>query len=173
MFLVDNGWHMRDHWESANLVVQTLGMQIGPLDKDGLDLLFTFDPGDYAKRNVKNFGIPTAFQLAMEKAKPGDNMYMYKTSMAQSLRNVLRKYLNDGMPKKLTLIVLTTGIWDGVKDDAEMEVAAAIREMVRKRKGFYTDRWFGIEFVSFGNEPSGLTRLQEFDDNMTMRFGIP
>jgi hypothetical protein len=165
---------MREHWASATFVLQTLGMQIGPLDKDGLDLIFTRDPGTYARRNVKNFDIPKQFCAAMEAGtKAGDNLPMYKTSMALALRNVLRGYIHGGMRKKLTLIVLTAGVWDGVPDDAEREVAAAIKDMMSQcQQDFYPNRWFGIEFVSFGNDEAGLSRLQGFDDNMG-RFDVP
>jgi hypothetical protein len=42
--------------------------------------------------------------------KAGDNLPIYKTSMALALRNVLRDYIHGGMRKKLTLIMLTAGI---------------------------------------------------------------
>jgi len=163
---------MREHWDNATVVLQALGMQIGPLDKDGLDVYFTIDRGHYAKTNVKNFDIPKQFRSAMQNAKASDDMDMYATPMAQALRKVLWDYLNKDMPKKQTLIVLTTGVWDGMKDDAEVEVAAAIKEMMRRLQSFYLDRWFGIEFVSFGDNMAGLSRLQGFDDNMK-RFGVP
>src|SRR5436190_1922049 len=94
----------------------TLAMKIGPLDENGLDVLFAIGCDNYKKENVKGFDIPSTFRSAMELAEAPDEKDMYQTPMAQALLPILATYRSD-MSKKLTIIVLTTGEWEGQPDD--------------------------------------------------------
>lgn len=171
-FLVDNGWNMRPHWKRAKLVLETLAMKVGPLDENGLDLLFTIGQ-EYNRENIKGFDIPPVFRAAMDDAQaPEDEQSLY-TPMAEALKSRLSEYRND-MSKKLTIIVLTTGEWEnGNTDDVERGIAENFRKMSAMLADFYTERWCTIEFVSFGDNEQALQRLKDLDDTFSERYSIP
>lgn len=162
---------MRPHWECATLVLETLAMKVGPLDENGLDLLFTIGCDHYKKENVKGFDIPATFRAAMKAAQAPDDKSLYQTSMAQSLDSILSAYGKD-MSKKLTIIILTTGEWEGRRDDAENVIADAFKAMCKVKSNFERERLCTIEFVAFGDNAEALGRLRDLDDKME-RFGIP
>ncbi|KAK4208644.1 hypothetical protein QBC37DRAFT_296262 [Rhypophila decipiens] len=171
-FLVDNGWSMRPHWKRAKLVLETLAMKVGPLDENGLDLLFP--RGDYGRENVKGFDIPPAFRAAMNEAEAGDDEALYQTPMAKSLDALLSSHYKD-MSKKLTIIVLTTGEWEntGVLDDVEQVIATNLRNMSERLPKFFSERYCTLEFVSFGDNEEALQRLKDLDDEFSERYNIP
>lgn len=170
-FLVDNGWNMRPQWKRAKLVLETLAMKIGPLDENGLDLLFTTGQ-DYWRENVRGFDIPPTFRAAMDDAQAPEGERSVPTPMAQALNLILSEYRND-MSKKLTIIVLTTGEWEnGASDDVERVVANNLQQM-SMLPDFYVERWCTMEFVSFGHNEPALRRLQDLDDRFSQRYGIP
>lgn len=163
---------MRAHWARAKLVLETLAMKVGPLDENGLDLLFP--RGDYGKENVKGFDIPTEFRAAMNEAKADDDPALYQTPMAEFLNTLLSQYRTD-MSKKLTIIILTTGEWEksDVLDDVEQVIADNLRQMSAVSSSFYTERRCTLEFVSFGDNELALQRLKDLDDEFSQRYKIP
>jgi len=172
-FLVDNGWNMRPEWKKAKLVLETLAMKVGPLDENGLDLLFPIGR-EYGRENVKGFDIPPSFRAAMDDAQaPEDERSLY-TPMAQALNLILSEYRND-MSKKLTIIILTTGEWENgnTSDDVERVIADNLRTMSVMVPNFFADRWCTIEFVSFGDNEQALQRLKDLDDTFSQRYDIP
>ncbi|KAM7201206.1 hypothetical protein V8F20_004952 [Naviculisporaceae sp. PSN 640] len=171
-FVVDNGWSMRAHWKRAKLVLETLAMKVGPLDENGLDLLFP--RGDYGKENVKGFDIPTEFRKAMNEAKAEDDPELYQTPMAGFLNKLLSQYRTN-MSKKLTIIILTTGEWEESKtpDDVERVIAEHLRHMSAVLPNFDTERHCTFEFVSFGDNGQALQRLKDLDDEFSQKYNLP
>lgn len=164
---------MRPQWKRAKLVLETLAMKVGPLDENGLDLLFAIGQ-EYGKENVKGFDIPTVFRAAMDEAQAPELDRSLLTPMAQKMNSILAEYRND-MSKKLTIIVLTTGEWEhgNVPDDVERVIAENLRNMSALLRDFYSERWCTIEFVSFGDNEQALQRLKDLDDSFSERYGIP
>ncbi|KAK4198238.1 kinase-like domain-containing protein [Triangularia verruculosa] len=173
IFLVDNGWHMRPHWSCAKKVLETLAMQIGPLDDNGLDLRFTI--GDNNKDNIRGFDIKPTFQAAMTKAEAPDDQVLYQTPMAHCLLGFFRDHQwKISAKQKLTIIILTTGEWEpGVPNDVEKIIANTIRELCKKHEHFLLERLLTIQFISFGDNPQALERLSSLDNDLGRHFNIP
>jgi hypothetical protein len=163
---------MREHWDCASRVVQALAMKIGPLDENGLDLLFTIGCDNYKRENVMGFNIQSDFKAAMMEAKAPNDPNMYQTAMAKELGSIFSQYRKD-MSRMLTIIVLTTGLWEGQPNDVEEVVVEAVKAMCAVRSDFQIERWCTIEFVSFGDDEEALQRLKDLDDRMKDRYGIP
>ncbi|KAK0653691.1 kinase-like domain-containing protein [Cercophora samala] len=173
IFLVDNGWSMRSHWECATNVLETLAMQIGPLDDSGLDLWFTI--GDHKRENVKGFAIKSTFRAAMAERIAGDDPTLYQTSMAHALLEIFNAHrATISTEKRLTIIILTTGEWEmGELGDVERVIADEIRELCTKHRHFSIQRLLTIQFISFGDNPDALARLASLDNDLGKRFNIP
>lgn len=146
-------------------------MKIGPLDDNGLDLLFPIGGDNYGKENVKGFDIPRTFRAAMEAAQAPDEKSLYQTPMAQCLNSILSEHYKD-MSKKLTIIVLTTGEWEDAPDAVEEVIASNFQAMLEKKPGFERDRLCTIQFVAFGDNEQALARLAGLDDHMG-KFDVP
>lgn len=140
----------------------TLAMKIGTLDKDGLDLIFTV--GDSCeKSNIKEWDIPVKFEESMKRAL-GEITSGDITDMAATLMRVFDRYRD--MTKKQTLLVLTDGLWNGVKDDVERDIVKLVTEVRKRRAGKQERRWFSIQFISFGHDAEALARLTALDDDL-------
>ena len=151
-------------------------MKVGPLDKNGLDLLFTFKKDvkkdGLDKQNVKSSNIQSTFRAAMEKALAPDKERVFQTPMASCLDHMLEKYFRD-MSKKLTIIVLTTGEWEDASEVVEKIIAKHFTAMRQRRHDFERERLCTIQFVAFGEKDSALARLCDLDEKMSTKYGIP
>src|SRR5947209_3683332 len=129
---------MKQHWAIATEVLITLAMKIGPLDKDGLDLSYTIG-SNYNLQEVKGWGIPKTFKSSMQRA--GEKIdKMYQTNMKETLERIFDRYTDTS--KKMTLIVLTDGLWEGCvnDDDVEKLIASFITKLKPKLKK-WESRW--------------------------------
>lgn len=169
VFVMDNAASMVPHWDNATCVLLTLAMKIGPLDKDGLDLVYTIGETHEA-RGKKGWGMPTEFENSMKLAKR-DMEDRDKTNMGQTLRKIFDGYTD--FRKKLTLIILTDGIWKGstTENDVENSIVMFITNMKKKLKKFES-RWFSIQFVYFGDNEQAIDRLQRLDDKMPIEEDV-
>ena len=163
VFVVDNAASMVQHWADATKVLVTLAMKIGPLDEDGLDLVYTIGQ-DLGLQGVKGWDIVKKFENSMECAGR-EILPRYTTNMRETLQRLFDKYQN--MNKKMTLIILTDGLWQGCVSEGDVEklIVRFITDLGEKLKKWET-RWFSIQFVSFGDDEPALKRLQKLDDNM-------
>lgn len=165
VFVVDNAYSMLPHWENLKTTLLALAMKIGPLDKDGLDLVYTCGDTNNVTR-AKGWDIPTEFGLSIDRAKSMMNQND-KTNIEETLSKCFDSHSTTNKSQRQTLIVLTNGLWEGSTDwnSAEKEIARyinALRENIKKRE----KRWFTIQFISFGQDQKALKRLQELDDNL-------
>lgn len=138
-------------------------MKIGPLDKDGLDLIYTIGD-DHNVRQAKGWDIPRAFKSSMQSA--GQHIDpRNRTNMSETLQKIFDNY---DIRKKTTLIILTNGLWEGLAKENAVEtlVAAFVQDLNSKREKKWESRWFSIQFVSFGDDQIALERLRKLDDHM-------
>ncbi|KAH7163468.1 kinase-like domain-containing protein [Dactylonectria estremocensis] len=164
-FVVDNSASMKPHWNNVTMVLLALAMKIGPLDKDGLDLVYTIGERN-CLNNIKGQKIETKFQQSIENAFWHIDERNDKTDMAAALSRIFDDYLKD-TSKKQTLLILTDGCWDGSKriDDVENKIRNFVNHL-KAKLNLYESRWFSIQFISFGNNEANLKRLQELDDTL-------
>jgi hypothetical protein len=173
-FLIDNGETMKDFWEDAKRVLETLLMKSRGLDEDGMDLLFTSGPCHVDGRDGER-----QFMKSMNDhdAIPMDGM---RTDMAKVLEEILGNYLrlakkSYSRSKNLTLIVLTDGIWQGTldKDQVRRVVVDFCEELeVARGKSIRLERPVSIEFIQFGKDIDATARLRYLDDGLAWE-GFP
>lgn len=165
IFVIDNAYSMREHWEAMETTLLTLAMKIGPLDKDGLDLDYTCGETNRVS-GATNWNIRKVFRQSINKARseldPSD-----KTDMAETLARIFDVYMRGTLQKRQTIIILTDGLWEGSKDwtAVEKEIAQHINAM-REKLGRREHRWFTIQFISFGQNRAALDRLRDLDDKL-------
>ena len=166
---------MLPFWSVASHVLETLAMKLAGLDEDGLDLLFTIGE-EHNISNAKGSNTPSKFKKAIDKAHPAKltpQGMRYKTDMAATFGEIFNEYLRDPK-KKMTLIVLTDGIWEGsVKSKSVENKIVDFLKLLLKIRGTMEDRRFSIEFISFGNDEKAMLRLRRLDDELEKEFKIP
>lgn len=175
-FLVDNGETMIGFWYEATYLLETLVKKAVGQDENGMDLTFTAGPV-----KVENKNRWSDFKKAMcdARAIPTPDLH---TDMRKSLGNIFQKYIEElegkrRFPQKevknLTLIVLTDGIWAGVrnKDEVNQKVVSFAKELGR-RIGDLKERPVSIEFIQFGHDEEASYRLRHLDNDLKWQ-GIP
>ncbi|KAI9744665.1 MAG: hypothetical protein M1818_002194 [Claussenomyces sp. TS43310] len=175
-FLVDNAESMKPHWGRAKYLLETLLMKAEGLDEDGVDLMFT--QGSVKAENARGKS-KILKKMDDPKAIPADGVY---TDLKIRLQEIFDDYLrivrsrkrSYEKTRKLTIIVLTDGIWGGTgdKEGVNQSIVKFALNLERIMERQITDRPVSIEFIQFGMDPDATFRLRQLDDNLIMD-GIP
>ena len=149
-------------------------MKAAGQDENGMDLSFTI-----GRLELKNKKTGSDFWRAMENSavQPKDNMH---TDMQKSLDRILSAQLEEikrnwfkGSPKKLTIIVLTDGVWAGMKNKRDVDkTIVKFGKDVQNFLGNSEPRSVSIEFIQFGYNVDATHRLRRLDDELKFE-GIP
>lgn len=176
MTFVVNGTSMAQHWPNVLFTIETLYLKLDGLDKNSIDLFFTDrKKSSQNKEDLKRSWGRTSLLRSMNEAQPAaPNAYdeRVRTNMREVLSPIFQKFMASRRDRRMTLIVLTDGVWEGSNN--EDGVAQKITEFYKKwqLKGrVVEDRWFSIQFVSFGNDEAALHRLQVLDGELGL-YGI-
>lgn len=170
---MDNAETMADYWDEAIYLLETLVMKAKGQDENGMDLAFT-----NGQVYLKNSSKVAKFREKMEDqgAKPGGNGI--HTNLKKSLGDLLNKYIQDmrisirrGDMRKLTILVLTDGIWAGMTDkhDVDKMIVEFATELKRVQGTSLQDRQVSIEFIQFGFDPEASYRLRRLDDELPFK----
>ncbi|KAH8807981.1 kinase-like domain-containing protein [Xylogone sp. PMI_703] len=173
LFLVDNAVSMVPHWSEATSLVETLVKKAAGQDPDGPDLQFTM--GTHELKSEKR---ADAFKKAMKhkNAKPGK----YVTDITVPLGKIFDEYLekiirSKSIPhraevKEMTVIVLTDGLWEGVKVKTDVDdlIVKFVQKLSELTNGFIR-RQMSIEFIQFGKDPEATKRLKRLDNQLKKR----
>lgn len=159
---------MKNFWDDAKRVLETLLMKARGLDEDGMDLSFTLGSCHVDGRDGERQFMRT---MNSDDAIPMDGMH---TDMARVLQEILDNYLqppkkSNSRNKNLTLIVLTDGIWQGTLDKnlvtkVVVDFCKALEET--RGKSIRLERPVSIEFIQFGRDIDATARLRYLDDGL-------
>ena len=173
-------------WYEAMYLLETLIRKARNQDPDGMDLFFTsgsvkVEGYESRMKIVKGFK-DDRFTKAMKdpKARPALG---HHTNPLTKMSEILDSYLDEvrrqkyrGIPhKKMTLIVLTDGLWEGMNDkegvrNLIIQVVTKLREIIGDVK--LNERPLSIQFIQFGDNPDAEYRLWSLD-NQLKYDGIP
>jgi len=153
----------------TKFIVGTLAMKLAGLDDDGLDLRFTIGENVDIENKTEKDNASAIFEREIDKQFHGN----YETDMASTLDRIFKKYGNGPIEKKMTVLVITDGIWDelpreGHADRVERKLNDFLGPL-QKRKN-YTERCFTIQFIRIGDDKAAISRLKRLDDEME---GLP
>jgi hypothetical protein len=175
-FFVDNCWSMSKHWAHVKFVLKTLATKAKGLDPNGVDLYFTLGG---VKAENKTGVKPLMDAMVNPKAIPSDHNDGLDTDMATRLKDLFDEHLTrvrqsrkngSERAKKLTIIVLTNGMWDEVQVGKRIvEFAETLKALTKKD---IDDRPVSIEFIQFGRDAAATERLKRLDDELKYK-GIP
>lgn len=157
---------MRPHYEKARKVTELLACLTERYDPNGLDLYFTTDGKNYRpKGNRKVLQLfdehpPNGF--ADMRARFASIIEPYQARFGK--RNFLSKLFQPNStpakgPRRLSLYVLTDGVWD-----PECTLITEVKALVAAlQKASMANKYIGIQFIRFGDDPEGISRLDTLD----------
>jgi hypothetical protein len=169
VFFVDDSRTMKQYWPEVIRLMRLLIYLIKDKDPDGADLYFL---GDDTRHKVKT--AKAAFKQLDAHVCKG------KSSITGRLGDEVHRYCHKfsgakaffGMSvRPRTLYILTDGILDhGDQQQGHQEIRTLTTKL---QEMHYTRKQYGIQFIRFGNDPSGIDRLDALDSlNQTASLGM-
>lgn len=159
---------MTPFWEAMTITIEVLSAKVEALDKDGLDMEFTLGT-EHSVMNARRTKVLRAFEKAKKEALSRPEDKRGETDIVETLSRIFQRYL-DSSRKATTLLVLTDGAWEATLDLGLVE--KKIVEFLKRKEitEKMDDRWFSIEFISFGD--AGIEKLRVLDDEQADKYGI-
>lgn len=134
------------------------------MDKDGLDLYFTISNVTQTKVKKTSKLLPIVEVNKQRGNSTTDINFRLTKILNEYTSNLERKRWYQSEPKPLSLYILTDGMWED-----ECNAIEPIRNAVRTLEDLRKDeRQIGIQFISFGNDPAGLRRMEHLDDGLNL-----
>lgn len=161
---------MKIHWKNVLRVFMTLAYLIKDKDPDGLEIRTTMDPS-FKKRH--KYRRPLHNALLSHRLGGQCNI---SHTLSQILRGLLEEDTKSTrrlnfLPRKpkhgTNIYIFTDGVWEE-GDEGLKNIAESIERLVDR--GMQRDQ-LGIQFIQFGSDRTGNSRLQTLDDDMK-RFGV-
>ncbi len=165
---------MKPYWREADELLGVLMDTAYRIDDDGIDFSDT-------NGQVQIFGTndKTRIQKAMKDAEPQGSM---RTDMRVALGSLFAEYHRklyelhrSHQPlRKMTVIVLTDGLWEGTleKEDVEKNIVDFVQK-VFDIFGTLEERPVTIQFIQFGQNSEATSRLRFLDEGLKPTYGIP
>lgn len=164
MFLIDNSASMEQHWTQVQALFKILSYLVKRKDPDGLELKFTVSSGNTYKSKKTSDLSQTLAGMAPHgisniTSDLNGILYTYAERLAMP-RGIRRKKV-----RPLSVYIFTDGVWQ-----PECEAIPPIKYIVEKlqQNGSPGDQ-AGLQFIRFGDDPMGLSRLEHLDSNL----GLP
>lgn len=158
---------MESHWGKVRFVLETLLLKAEGLDPDGVDLMFTL--GKVKVDPTKDKTIEKIMKkFDNTEAKPGPGCY---TAMQRTLQLIFDEYFKKSSTlknNKITIIVLTDGLWAGTlnKEEVNNTIVTFARKLEQHLGRAPTERPVSLEFVQFGKDPEATFRLKRLDNEL-------
>jgi hypothetical protein len=174
MFLIDDSTSMRAHWEDVKLVLEALSYIVKDCDPDGTELYFTTSKDHKRDRHTSgllymlNGRMPNGITDIDHRLNEILEKYKSKLDTKPSLiSSVISKAKNEPIgPRPLNIYVLTDGMWES-ESTGETTIINFVQKLVKLGK---PKSQVGIQFISFGNNPKGLQKMEFLDSKLKQRL---
>ena len=166
---------MKDHRQKVRDVLELLSFITHRHDPDGLDLYFSTQSEKLRPKTpeqvLRFFDERLANGLPDMRERFASIILQYQGQFGK--RNTLRKILHPNStpsrgPRRLTLYVLTDGIWQP-KCTLVEEITKLVSLM---QKHDVPNKHVGIQFIRFGNNLEGIQRLKTLDAHLGLELWV-
>ena len=164
---------MKPHWNKLVELFGLLSYMVKKYDKDGLDLHFT--SSGQKENNKKTSRLVNSVEkrhLSSDKANLKDKLgtlleeYKMKLQKPRSSPKFFRKGTDE--LRRYTIYIFTDGIWQ-----PHCDLEPIIRDMVDcLEKHQLRNAQVGIQFISFGDNPDAIKRLEYLDSGLDYKPGM-
>ena len=157
---------MREHWSTLKSLVAVLAYIVKTYDPDGIEMYQTM----CSEKPLKSKN-SSDLMAALDRTTPSGisdiairlNLILsaYETKLHRAHGGGLLSSLRKEV-RPLTLYVLTDAVWQ-----PECDAAGPIKKLVRKLESLgMSKNQVGIQFIRFGKNPLGLSRLEHLDSGI-------
>jgi hypothetical protein len=169
VFLMDDSLSMKDHWDDVVSLFSVFAYFAKRLDNNGLEMYFTVSKDKQTFRDTT----PAVSHLKSMRQSTYSNINI-------RLEQILRRYQTDlehqkerrgsfwpraKVVKPLSLYIFTDAAWPGC------DAVAPIEAMIEKQRQLQLPKeQVGIQFVRFGNDPTGIRRLEYLDSGLRKKY---
>ncbi|KAL8946997.1 MAG: hypothetical protein Q9222_006679 [Ikaeria aurantiellina] len=160
---------MYDHRKEVKRVLELLSYMTVPYDPDSLDLDFTTDSKKHKPKRVKQ--VLKLFDERLSKGTPDMRErfapiledYQDRFGRKNTWTRMLHRNSTPPVgPRRLSLYVLTNGIWQPGCD-----LVTEIKTLVKLlQEHNMTNKYIGIQFIRFGHDKKGKERLRMLDSGL-------
>jgi hypothetical protein len=169
IFLIDDSASMKSHWKHVVLLFEALSYMVKDVGPDGFDLWFT-GPGK-PLRNCRTTTAPLhAVQYRKQQGTTDivtklDPIFQdYLDVLKKPRSGVLARLSKPIMP--LSLYILTDGLWE-----KNCNPVPLVEGFARKLENLgEVKSKVGIQFISFGEDPVGLDRMELLDSGLIVHL---
>lgn len=172
---------MQGYVDSVIKVISALSYLGKDIDRDGLEVVCTSDPGKKARIKSStaaasfvqqafkdgqgaNCNIEKALEVVLDPVKTG---LKQRTSIFGGTFSTRR----NPMIRPVSIYILTNGLWDHSPNDvcgADIPIRSLIHAMKQRDVG---RTHVSLQFVRFGSDARGIKRLDILDDELPKRLG--
>ncbi len=129
------------------------------------------DPGTQVSVKQNKDQSVDDFVRAMRNGIPHYRTTSHECGIIHALMQILAEYNGPRKRKPMTILILTDGIWEGINENSvETLISAQIRILgLGNRNGPHDvpqPRPLTFQFISFGDDPEGLGRLERLDNGL-------
>jgi len=158
---------MLEHWPNVCKTFKALTYLVRETGDAKIDLYFTISQR-CEKRVRKSKDLLPIVQAMEDEIRGKDSTTDINIRLTQILEEYKRNLDNNhwwrSKPKPLSLFIFTDGIWE-----EEVTASEPIQSAVTKLEDLRKDkRQIGVQFISFGDDPEGLGRLEHLDDRLNV-----
>ncbi|KAF2230823.1 hypothetical protein EV356DRAFT_321167 [Viridothelium virens] len=175
VLVVDNGSTMAQHWPTAQFVAQTLGMQVMPLDDDGIDVRFTINGAKYNKKALRGSNGIKELEKLLSSARPSEPQpedSREATDMNFVFSDLFRDYWTKGIQKQTMILILTDAVWEGTSLDKMNQTIVRFAQEVEKDRRRFNPRHFTLGFIHIGDGVEEKRKLKSLDDDLCRKNGL-
>jgi hypothetical protein len=159
---------MRPYWKDVKKVFSALCYLVKKLLDDGVELYFTNDPSRYRFKDRAPF-----MEVLNRKDQHGDTDIEFRLQkIIQPYKEKLEKQVKRGLffmrnpfekkVRPMNIYALTDGCWEDACT-GEKQIRNLVDKLVELEM---TKEQVGIQFISFGQEQTGLDRLNHLDSGI-------
>ncbi|KAL8894183.1 MAG: hypothetical protein Q9192_004544, partial [Flavoplaca navasiana] len=175
VILIDNAESMGPHRKKVEEVLELLATLTQPYDPDGLDLYFSTESTKLRPNHPEKF-------LRYLRERPARGRPDFRQRFAKIIEDYQSRFGQRNSwarlrhpsstpskgPRPLSLYVLTNGVWDP-KCTLITEVKSLVALLQEHR---YPNKYVGIQFIRFGNDPEGKKRLKTLDARLNLPLDV-
>lgn len=165
IFVIDNSMSMKMHRTQVRKVFESLAYLVKGLDPDGIDLHFTMSGQSahgYHRENLLKL-----FDMVRFDGQSSMELALSAILESPGRKRWNRPMFHDKKPRGKSIYVLTDGKWHG-RNQFPDGMPELIKRLVDKL-GSKTE--VGIQFIQFGDDEVGTSRLRMLDDDLGT-FGV-
>ncbi|KAH7004105.1 kinase-like domain-containing protein [Fusarium venenatum] len=160
IMVIDNFSSMKEHKQNVVKTARVVSYVAKVADNDGMELYAASEAARIPLKCKKSSQIETA--IANMKTVSGT------CDMQRCLNLILERVLVGNKVKPTSIYVYTDGIWEPGADHVRFTIQRAIDYLIKCGQPSST---LMFQFIQFGDNPQGRSRLQFLDDKCTRQHG--